>query len=173
MPAIGCILVAKPTQSKGLYQQMCGRGLRLLPLKTDCLILDFGSKSHSLCSVAALTSDAESEEAEQQEQPESKMSEFVKGLPPNINKKLRAAIIDFDLLGDTFLWQKDDAAGFTLPGGGRKYLKIFKTAAEDRYDVVFFNGNESKTYIKRAKFPIFVCNRRRLCQDQPLTLHCK
>jgi ATP-dependent helicase IRC3 len=153
-PEVDCILVAKPTQSKGLYTQMVGRGLRPCGWinKKDCLILDFGSKSHSLCSVAALTNDAESEEAEQQEKAEGKMSEFAKGLPPSINKKLRAAIIEFDLLGDTFQWQNDGATGFTLPGGGKKYLKIFKTAAEDKYDVVFFNGNESKTISKGLNF---------------------
>lgn len=151
-PSIDCVIIAKPTQSKGLYTQMVGRGTRLFPNKTDCLILDFGSKNHSLCSVASLTSDAESEETEQQEKPEGKMSEFAKGLPKSINRKLRAAIIEFDLLGDTFQWQKDGAVGFTLPGGGKKCLKIFKTAAEDRYDVVFFNGNESKTISKGLNF---------------------
>jgi ATP-dependent helicase IRC3 len=151
-PSIDCVIIAKPTQSKGLYTQMVGRGTRLFPNKTDCLILDFGSKSHSLCGVAALTCDVESEEAEQEEQTEGRMSEFAKGLPPNINKKLRAAIIEFDLLGETFQWQKDSSAGFTLPGGSKKCLKIFKTAAEDKYDVVFFNGNESKTISKGLSF---------------------
>ena len=33
--------MARPTQSPILFQQMLGRGLRLHPAKTDCLILDF------------------------------------------------------------------------------------------------------------------------------------
>lgn len=41
-PPVSCVLVARPTQLPGLYQQMVGRGLRLSPQtgKTDCLVLD-------------------------------------------------------------------------------------------------------------------------------------
>ena len=41
-PAIDAIVMLRPTQSPGLYVQMCGRGLRMHESKTDCLILDFG-----------------------------------------------------------------------------------------------------------------------------------
>jgi len=44
-PNIDCIVVMRPTMSKGLYCQMVGRGLRLSPNKTDCLILDYGSNA--------------------------------------------------------------------------------------------------------------------------------
>ena len=36
---IDAIVLLRPTLSKGLYAQMVGRGLRLQPGKTDCLIL--------------------------------------------------------------------------------------------------------------------------------------
>jgi superfamily II DNA or RNA helicase len=41
-PSIDCVLMARPTQSRSLYQQMVGRGLRLCPPtnKDDCLVLD-------------------------------------------------------------------------------------------------------------------------------------
>ena len=39
---IDCVVMLRPTASPGLYQQMVGRGLRLHPTKTNCLILDFG-----------------------------------------------------------------------------------------------------------------------------------
>jgi DNA repair protein RadD len=35
------IVLLRPTQSKGLYSQMVGRGLRTDPRKPDCLVLDF------------------------------------------------------------------------------------------------------------------------------------
>ena len=38
---VDCIALLRPTLSRGLYVQMVGRGLRLHPDKTDCLILDF------------------------------------------------------------------------------------------------------------------------------------
>ena len=38
---IDCIALLRPTMSAGLYYQMCGRGLRTLEGKKDCLILDY------------------------------------------------------------------------------------------------------------------------------------
>ena len=41
-PHVDLIGVLRPTLSPGLFVQMVGRGLRLAPSKTDCLVLDFG-----------------------------------------------------------------------------------------------------------------------------------
>lgn len=41
-PCIDAIALLRATMSPGLYAQICGRGLRKHPTKTDCLILDFG-----------------------------------------------------------------------------------------------------------------------------------
>jgi DNA repair protein RadD len=38
---VDCIVLLRPTLSKGMYVQMVGRGLRLHPDKKDCLVLDF------------------------------------------------------------------------------------------------------------------------------------
>jgi DNA repair protein RadD len=40
-PAVDLIAMLRPTKSTGLYVQMVGRGTRLAPDKTDCLVLDF------------------------------------------------------------------------------------------------------------------------------------
>jgi len=42
VPAVSCIVMARPTKSMGLYRQCCGRGLRVFPGKKDCLIFDHG-----------------------------------------------------------------------------------------------------------------------------------
>lgn len=39
---IDCVVLLRPTMSPGLYYQMVGRGFRLHPGKTNCLVLDFG-----------------------------------------------------------------------------------------------------------------------------------
>ena len=39
-PSIDVIICARPTKFRGLYQQMIGRGTRLHPGKSECLILD-------------------------------------------------------------------------------------------------------------------------------------
>jgi DNA repair protein RadD len=41
-PNIDCVVLLRPTASPGLLIQAVGRGTRLHPSKTDCLILDFG-----------------------------------------------------------------------------------------------------------------------------------
>ena len=41
MPSTACVAVARPTKSRALYTQMVGRGTRIAPGKTDCLVLDF------------------------------------------------------------------------------------------------------------------------------------
>lgn len=41
-PGIDCIAILRATCSPGLFAQICGRGFRLAPGKTDCLVLDFG-----------------------------------------------------------------------------------------------------------------------------------
>ena len=55
-PSIAAIVMARPTMSKPLYIQMLGRGTRLYPGKTDCLILDVvgASTRHALLTTAAL-----------------------------------------------------------------------------------------------------------------------
>src|SRR5207245_9751893 len=55
-PSVDCIIVARPTQSAVLYQQMLGRGTRIYPGKTDCLLLDVVGVStrHTLHTAATL-----------------------------------------------------------------------------------------------------------------------
>lgn len=42
VPDIDTIVLLRPTKSPGLFVQMVGRGFRMAPGKTDCLILDYG-----------------------------------------------------------------------------------------------------------------------------------
>ncbi|KAJ2779793.1 hypothetical protein GGI15_003761 [Coemansia interrupta] len=41
IPAVDCVLLARPTRSAVLFQQMVGRGMRRAPGKQDCLVVDF------------------------------------------------------------------------------------------------------------------------------------
>lgn len=55
-PSIDCVIVARPTTSKGLYVQMVGRGTRRHPGKQDCLIIDVtgASTRHDLLTTESL-----------------------------------------------------------------------------------------------------------------------
>lgn len=56
LPAIDCIVMARPTQSRPSYIQMVGRGTRTLPGKKDCLVLDLvgNATRHSIQTIATL-----------------------------------------------------------------------------------------------------------------------
>lgn len=47
-PHVDLIAILRPTESVSLYQQIIGRGLRLAPGKTDCLILDYAGNPWDL-----------------------------------------------------------------------------------------------------------------------------
>lgn len=47
-PSLSCIIIAAPTKSRIKYAQMVGRGTRLYPGKTDCLILDLAGVTEDL-----------------------------------------------------------------------------------------------------------------------------
>lgn len=55
-PAVDCIVIARPTRSRALFAQMCGRGTRRFPGKEDCIILDLvgATADHKLCTVPSL-----------------------------------------------------------------------------------------------------------------------
>lgn len=55
-PRTDCVVIARPTKSRALYAQMVGRGTRLHPEKTDCLVLDVvgASLDHSLVTIPSL-----------------------------------------------------------------------------------------------------------------------
>lgn len=47
-PHVDLIAILRPTESNSLYQQIVGRGLRLEPGKTDCIILDYTGMGHDI-----------------------------------------------------------------------------------------------------------------------------
>jgi ATP-dependent helicase IRC3 len=60
LPDTSCIILGRPTKSAELYQQMVGRGLRLAPGKTDCVVLDVTGVTgrHKLATIASLAGGA-------------------------------------------------------------------------------------------------------------------
>lgn len=53
-PAVACVAMCRPTKSRALYAQCVGRGLRPVPGKPDCLVLDFVGNSGKHRLVSAL-----------------------------------------------------------------------------------------------------------------------
>lgn len=63
-PIVSCVVVARPTKSAPLYQQMVGRGLRLFDGQEDCLVLDVVgiSQQHGLASLIDLSTREDKDE---------------------------------------------------------------------------------------------------------------
>lgn len=59
-PSVSCVLMARPTKSRLLYQQCVGRGTRLHPDKPDLLVLDFvdATRRHNLVTTPDLLGDS-------------------------------------------------------------------------------------------------------------------
>lgn len=55
-PEVGCVVWCRPTKSRALFAQAIGRGLRLHPSLTDCLVLDLvgSSGTHALAGLSTL-----------------------------------------------------------------------------------------------------------------------
>lgn len=136
-PSIEAVIIARPTKSPGLFQQMVGRGLRTYPNKKDCIVLDFGDQAHSLCTLGVLLGDSNKEE-EEPYQKDDKLEAIENELPLNLNPKLKKAIIDLDLLGESFTWQKDFDGQYYLKSAGGD-LKIIRRA-DGRYDTIMFRS---------------------------------
>ncbi len=49
-PHVDLIAILRPTASVSLFQQMVGRGLRIAPGKTECLIIDYAANGYDLFS---------------------------------------------------------------------------------------------------------------------------
>jgi len=55
-PPIDCLILARPTKSRILYEQILGRGLRLFKDKENCLVIDVQDiiKNHDLMDISAV-----------------------------------------------------------------------------------------------------------------------
>lgn len=149
LPSTSCVIVARPTQSKGLYQQMCGRGLRLFPNKRDCQILDFCTTSHSLCSAATLLGDAENQQQQREREEKERESEIKASLPANLNQKLKSALINFDPLGESFTWSLQEGT-FILKGVNTRLGII--PSGNDRYKVILATDGGNRTIAEGLDF---------------------
>ncbi len=96
--SIECIIVARPTRSKGLYIQIVGRGLRLHKGKKDCVVLDFCDRQHTLYNTEVLTKDKdENINAKDLEHIEER-EEVLSTIPESLHQNLKSKVIPFDLL---------------------------------------------------------------------------
>lgn len=83
-PWCDSLVIARPTKSAGLYQQMVGRGLRTFPGKRECVLLDVCgvTETHGLASLTDLSLDRK--------------------IKPKDGQSLLEAIEEYEEIGDRF-----------------------------------------------------------------------
>ena len=136
-PSVDCIILARPTQSKPLMIQMVGRGLRLFPGKTDCLVVDMvgASKRHTMVQAAVLFGlkpDPNAKPAKQSLDPIADPEEFwrqrlmaqIKGVKGAPRSKLR------------WLPSAEGQAGWLLPAGEFGTIRMLPVGEEWTVDAV-------------------------------------
>jgi superfamily II DNA or RNA helicase len=148
-PQVNCIIVARPTKSKGLYIQMVGRGLRVDPALDyegqDCLILDVvgASSIHDLCSIADLS---EREIKEKEAHSGKNLIEIEdafdagEGVPEEAEWYTGEVIVrDFDPLAakSTKVWIKSTEGTYFVPAGKDAYVFIMQYPRPGEWSVAW------------------------------------
>jgi len=146
-PSVDCILLARPTQSQGLYIQMVGRGTRPYPEKENCLILDVvdNTTRHELRQFADLGLEPEEEEEERPfgTAPTGEKDRFN---DYGIGNKLYSE--DANILGRMakYDWNRLDSDTFKLYLGDG-YIKIGLRRDKKGYYAYFKPGGEDLQFI--------------------------
>lgn len=150
-PSVSCIMLAAPTKSEVKYTQIIGRGLRLYPGKTDCLILDVAGASddksiQSLPVLFGLQSLLDGEtvtQAREREQREAEAAERREGEAADAQRdaaaerrRRNAESIQFfsrDRMNWTTIGDR-----WTIPLGKSEELVLWPDV-DERYDVLLLN----------------------------------
>ncbi len=152
-PTISCIVIARPTRSAPLYQQMVGRGLRPdLSLSSAsrgyCLVLDVvgASRNHDLRSLVDLSERpirdelAEDEELSllDMEEEEERLEREAGNAPEELYLG-PVEHVDFDPLGRTTIgaWLQTDGGYYFLPAGKQAYVIIIPSVEPGQWDVAW------------------------------------
>lgn len=120
-PRVDCVIMARPTQSQGLYVQCVGRGLRLHPEKKDCLILDMSGASdeHSLVGLPKLAGKEKNED-------NLTLAQMAGEAPPQGPRGLKANLSakrEFDpFTHRSQVWMKTEGGNEFLSTKGGKFI---------------------------------------------------
>ena len=144
-PLVDCVIMARPTQSRALFIQCIGRGLRLAPTKKDCLILDLTDNclkhrlepQHLGKVLGKQMKDGESvlesiqREAQEKREREASGMQMIRRL-----KEKRTADLTINLKA-RLDWQEHDDGTFELVIGQDKHriLLVPSSALEGSYEV--------------------------------------
>jgi hypothetical protein len=133
-PSVDCVVMARPTRSQALYLQCIGRGLRRLPGKQDCLVLDMVdvSAGHDLVCVADLAPGAPTDlDGASLGQAAAALRQSANSGHP-VDLRLAGSSRE-SVISSALRWLPVET-GFVLPAGGPDILLV--PVGGDRWNVV-------------------------------------
>lgn len=147
IPIVDCVVLGRPTQSRALFQQMVGRGLRNYPNKTNCLLIDCAgaSQRNTLQSVATLFGRDPQENKKQvksvrewlEEEPMSQPGLGLGGEDlTSVGGKFRQVAKQIEVIDRKKLaWQMIDNGAFIIPAGEHGQI-VLRDNDRGLFDVV-------------------------------------
>ena len=162
VPDTDIILMARPTKSKTLYIQCIGRGLRLAPGKTDCLIMDFTDNTtrYNICTLGSLFGKdllglTEKKKKEEEEDGEEHIER-----ERSTHWPLRSTTQEIDLFDKShFVWDKvetKEALSYKLSfmDGSACWCIRTMTDEKDSFKVVFVSTSGKEKELSTEKLPL-------------------
>lgn len=159
-PSLGCVAMARPTKSKGLYIQCVGRGLRLYPGKANCLVLDFTDGGHNLDSTISLSSAIPEVAHVIEDRLKVELEE--RDTTRKMANNLIQCDTEFDILGGTrFVWIPIGDDEWSLLDDGRNEIVISPEGSGYVASIYWVDGG-SQPVVTRP-MPITYCSG--VCED--------
>ncbi len=145
-PRVGCLLLARPTQSVGLFTQMVGRGLRPYPGKAYCVVVDVADNAHNLVTVGSLMG----EDLEALATPSVSLPPGDRQEPEDADPAVAWRLIGamaWDALGRSqFVWHPSRTRMVLEAGPGQEIvLAATEDGSTDRWSVTWRHGRESES----------------------------
>jgi len=139
LPRLDCIVMARPTQSTGLFLQCIGRGTRKAPGKTDCLILDltdnvFNHRLEPVTLSKALELPLKDGESVREAEARAARENAERQAQVRKLRTHRERDLPVDLL-DSFLWQERTDGLYVLEVGREKHRIALVPTGFGTYDV--------------------------------------
>ena len=170
-PEVDCIIMARPTKSRGLYIQCVGRGLRVNPARPyeeqDCIVLDVvgANAVHSLRSIVDLSDKPlDPEKAKKGRSLTELEDEFDAGEGVDEDEapvwRGEVAAREFDPLGNASarakVWIQTSGGTYFVPAGKSAYVFIMEWPSSGRWTVGFCTtkANDSLPFCSVDSIPL-------------------
>ena len=151
-PRAEVCVIARPTTSSPLYQQMVGRILRLFQGKAHALVIDVvgASEKHPLSTLATLAGRplAALKEGQTLLEAIDAFEEENASAEPIVYRdgNVRAEVVDL-FHGSRIMWEQTAAGLWYIPCGAERYIALVPSVEPGAYDVAWFRQKRSATSV--------------------------